>query len=295
MKVNGVAGAVFLAFSLLLTKPAGSEITVEKIIAHCPDQENILHNDPKWIWGTETRGQIFVPSQSHISYLRVNIRRIKEKVGKVTPFQGEASLELRLWKCRADYKATTESLPLVFTTDTQPVPFTGKTYFLVDKDVEPGKPYYFEFSVPMAPAPCYYYWYQYQGNPYSKGTYIVNGNPRGGCALDFTTYYPLELKNGEVLNVSPALFEVRFSEKVVPENLRMFISGPSGVIAGRISAGEKNTAYLEPLKPLSSYALNRVDYRLIIQVKTEKDEWRNFSIPFVYEKPSVESTGESAQ
>ncbi|MFA5646555.1 MAG: hypothetical protein WDA18_09455 [Candidatus Ratteibacteria bacterium] len=262
-----------------------AEVTLEKVIVHCKDQENKVSNDPKWIYGETNIGQTFIPSKNFVSYLRAIIYRQLTLPGT---FKGDAHLEIRLWECKENYNSTKKSLPIVFTTDQQKPAFAERYYFLVNGKVEAGKPYYFEFSSPMAPERCYYFWYQYRGDPYPKGDYVVNGQRRANCDLNFTTFYPVELKNGQILNDLPVIFEVHLSEKVALEGCKIFISGPTGTVTGKVSGGTDAVVYLGPLD-LDTYELRRIEYRLMIQVKNEKGEWQNFTIPFVYEKSSSNS------
>lgn len=270
---------------LIGVNPAAADVVPDKVVMHCQDQGNYFSNDPKWLFGERVVGQSFIPSKKRFSFLRAIVYR-RTDGGAYT---GKANLEIRLWKCKESYAATKNSLPLLSTTDEKKPAFADRFYFPMNVDVDQGEPYYFEFSVPLAPENCYYYNYQYQGNFYPAGEYSVNGQIWAGCDFNFTTYYPVELSKGQMQATDglPEILEVRFSDQIIPANIRTLISGPSGIIKAKTSYGDDNTAYLGPLT-LPAYNSGKSAYKLIVQIKGESGSWQNFEYPFTYELPVIE-------
>jgi hypothetical protein len=269
---------------LVAVNQAMADVVASKVIAHCQDQGNDFANDPKWLFGEKVMGQTFIPSKDKISLLRATVYR-RTDGGAYT---GNANLEIRLWKCKDGYDATKNSQPVLFVTDEKKPAFANRFYFPMSANLEPGKPYYLEFSVPMAPENCYYYAYQYQGNFYPAGEYSVNGTIWAGSDLNFTTYYPVELAKGQMQTISgqPEVLEVQFSGKVDPATTKAFLSGPSGIVKTSASYGE-NTAYLGPLT-LPAYAAEKTAYKLTVQSKGDNGTWQTAEYPFTCERTGID-------
>ncbi|GEM_PF-1338368 len=276
---------VLCLIGIAAASQAGADVVPNKVIAHYQDQGNCFSNDPKWLFGEGVVGQSFTPSKDKLSILRAVVYRRKDDGA----YTGDANLEIRLWECKENYAATKNSQPLLFITDEKKPAFADNFYFPMNVNTKPGTPYYFEFSVPLAPEKCYYYWYQYGGDLYPDGDFTINGARWGSCDFNFTTYYPVEISKGQEKSMDglPEILEIQLSGKVEPANIRAMLSGPSGIIKAKTSYGDDNTFYLGTLT-LPVYNLGKLSYKLIVQIKGESGSWQNFEYPFTYELLAIE-------
>ncbi|HAH87643.1 MAG TPA: hypothetical protein DCL60_09780 [Armatimonadetes bacterium] len=280
---------VLCLIGIVAASQAGADVVPNKVIAHCQDQGNYFANDPKWLFGERTVGQSFTPSKDKLSLLSAKIYRRKPDFQDSGSFAGNANLEIRLWECKENYAATKNSQPLFSTTDEKKPAFADNFYFPMNVNTKPGTPYYFEFSVPLAPEKCYYYWYQYGGSFYPGGDFTINGARWGTCDFNFTTYYPVEISKGQEKSMDglPEILEIQLSGKVNSAGIKAMLSGPSGIIKAKTSYGDDNTVYLGPLT-LPAYNPGKSAYKLIVQIKGESGNWQNFEYPFTYELPAIE-------
>lgn len=186
------------------------------VVAHCPGLDYRDSNDPKAIYGERAFGQTFAPRQDRISFIRLKAGKAKTADTKgVTP-----ALELRLWKCAADYKRTKANMPVASAVGVAPFVFGSSLFFRMEAALQAKAQYFWEVEAPAEPQAYWNIWYMYGAGRYLDGNFAVEGNRRGGCDADFSTYYPVPLVQGAKLSAIPEIVEIQFDSDMDVERTK---------------------------------------------------------------------------